>query len=190
MSLKKFYLIFALTISIPLFPIFDLSPWTVVNNATKLDFACKIEAISYELEIEHILYFLQNNTQQDAEDDFYIIFTEEQDSDGQKFIKMTMMFTCKAEQAIKRDRMFDEDNLMLHIKITSVSFTHEPLQITAFCNLTNIDQRYFSIEYQPDSGVITNATPITLYIKCLSNFKQTMQSLLAATLSIVNSLPY
>ena len=152
--------------------------------------ACQIEAISYELDFEQALSFFDNYIEDKNNDDFYIIFTEEQDSNEQKFIKMTMMFTCKAEQAIKRDRMFDEDNLMLHIKITSVFFTHEPLQITAFCNLTNIDQRYFSIEYQPDSGVITNATPITLYIKCLSNFKQTMQSLLAATLSIVNSLPY
>jgi len=189
-GLKNFYLICALTISTSLFPIFDLSPWIVVNNATKLDFVCQIEAVSYELEIEQALSFLQNCTQQDEDGDFYVIFEEDQNSDKQNCMKMTITITCKAEQAIKRDRMFDEDKIMLNIKILSVSFTHESLQITTSCNPINFDQRYFSIEYQADYGIITKAAPIALYIKFLSNFKQATQSLLATMLNATNWLPY
>ena len=183
-GLKSLYLICALTFSTSLFPIFDASPWIVVKNATKLDFVCKIDITCDELEdAEFTLYF---DTYEDLDIEFY---DASQYADGDLSLKATLTFTCPAEQTRIFNSIFYKDDILFFPKIMSVDFIHPSLQLTTFCTPTEND-RYFSIAHQPDHGIITDATPIALYIKCLSNFKQTLQALLAAALNATNWLPY
>jgi hypothetical protein len=184
MKLKFFYLICALTSSISLFPIFDTSPWIVIKNATKLDFVCKIDITCDELEnAEFTLYF-------DAYEDLDIKFYDSsQYADGDLSLKATLTFTLPTDQTKIFNSIFYKDDILFLPKIMSVEFIHESLQLKTFCDPTEKD-RYFSIEHQSDHGIITQASPIALYIKCLSNLKQTLQAVLAAALNATNWLPY
>ena len=184
MKLKFFYLICAFTFSTSLFPIFDQSPWIIIKNGTKLDFVCTIEIVCDQLDdAELTLYF---DTYNDLNIEFYDSYEY---IDGDLCLQATLTFTCPAEQTKTFSSIFYRDNILFAPKIISVEFTHESLQLKTFCDPTEKD-RYFSVEHQSDYGIITCAMPIALYIKCLSNAKQTLQAILAAALNATNWLPY
>ena len=79
---------------------------------------------------------------------------------------------------------------MFNPQVKAVAINQESLQLTAIHNLETPDQRSFTVQYQPESGITMTAQEISMHIKCLNNFKQTIRNIIAAALSAVNHLPY
>ncbi len=159
----------------------------VIENKTKLDFACKIEAICYQSDEEdHITLLLDNNNGNNLN----ITFDQGLDENNNEFLRIIINFTCGAETTFVYNPMFSENNILFNPEIKNVDFTHQSLQIINFCTPQNSDQRYFSIEQHKDFGIIAQMHPISMHIKCLNNFKQMVQALLAAAMHVTNLLPY
>ena len=178
------YLVWALLISTTTFPFFDLSPWIVIDNTTKFDFICEIEARYSPCEKEAFTLFFKND------DNLNIVFSEEQDENENEYMKIIINFTCYAEHPSVLNPMFYEENELFNPEIKSLKFTHQSLQLTTFCSPIKKDHRYFSIAYQPDNGIMIHAGEISTYIKCLNNFKQMMRNVVLAALDATNWLPY
>lgn len=181
---KIIYLLYSLLIITASLPISALSPWIVVDNTTKFDFTCEVEIIYYDFDSENNTLFINN------EDELSIFCDNGQDEQGNEFMKFTLSFDCQAGHTTVLNPIFYEYNEPCNPKIASVAFTHESLQLKAFCNPQREDHRYFSINYHPENGIYTNTQAISIYIKCLNNFKQTLRSIVLAALDVVNLLPY
>lgn len=168
------------------FPILDLSPWIAVDNTTKLSLTCQIEAVYYrsDYEDENISIIANNN------DDLTIKCKQEQNEDGNDFMHFTISFVCKPEQTSVFNPIFYEEDVMFNPQIKSVELTHESLQLRIVFNTTDLDQRYFTIKYDDDFGLIANQQAIPIYVKCLNNFKQTLRSIIIAALNAAQYLPY
>ncbi len=177
------FLICSLLISTPLFSIFDVSPWIIIENKTKLDFECKFEAIYYPSDDEQITLTLNDSN-------INVVFDNGEDENENEFLKITLTFVSYAEQAFVLNPIFSQDGIVFNPQITCLDFTHPSLQIFTFCNPTHIDHRYFSIEHQQEDGIITKMHAISMYVKCLNNFKQMIRNLLAAAMNATNLLPY
>jgi hypothetical protein len=91
---KIIYLIYSLLVSTTIFPIFDLSPWIIIENKTKLDLVCKIEAMCYPSDNEKITLFMNNDS------NFNITLDQDQDKDENEFLKITINFVCNANNRI------------------------------------------------------------------------------------------
>lgn len=178
------FLVCALLISTTTFPLFDLSPWIVIDNSTKFDFACEVEAAYYPVDSDNISVLINKD------DNFNVSFDQAEDEDGNEYIKINIHFACASQCASVLNPMFYEDDELFNPKIKSVTLTHQSLQLTTFCYPTKKDLRYFSIEYQLDNGIIMKMNEISTYIKCLNNFKQTMRNVVLAALEATNWLPY
>ncbi len=189
MNIKKFYILYCLTVTTSAFSIFDESPWMIINNETDLDFVYEFKATCYPLDDEKIILSF-NDSDIFNNDDLYVQYNCEENEDEKQCIYFTISFTCPAKNRITLNSMFYKNDVMFLPEITSSLFTHQSLQITSLCDPVNTEQRYFFIEYQPDYGFISTATSIPIYIKSLSSFKQILQSMLTAALNATNSLPY
>ncbi len=178
--------LFIFLASSTIFPVFDLSPWIVVHNTTKFDVTCHIQAICHrdDFEDEDVTIITSNN------ENITVECFQEKDELGNDFMKITIGFICKAELATAFNPMFYRDDTIFNPQIKSVSITYETLQLTDFYDITNPEQRYFSIEYQEDAGITMHAQEISLYIRCLNNFKQTLRNIVIAALNATNYLPY
>ncbi|MDP3787918.1 MAG: hypothetical protein Q8Q60_01205 [Candidatus Chromulinivorax sp.] len=185
--IKKNIFLCTLLLSTPIFSIFDLSPWIVVENKTKLNFLCKVEAIFYRSEGKQIILDIENI--QDREN-VHFVFENDEDDDENESLKVTINFISYAQQTFVFNSIFYIDGILENPEIINIDFTHQSLQIINFCTPTTINQRYFSIEQQEELGIITNTYEISIYIKCLNNFKQMIRNILAAASNAANLLPY
>ena len=177
-------LLCSLLISTPTFPFFDLSPWIVIDNTTQFEFTCQIEALYYPSEDENRTIFINKD------DNFNVSFDQCEDEDGNECIKIMIIFMCSAHHAIVLEPMFYEDDSLFNPEIKSLSLTHESLQIQTICYPTQQNNRYFSINYQPDNGFTVTNNEISTWITCVNNFKKAIRTIILAALNAVNWLPY
>ncbi len=178
---KVLFLLQILCFSSPIFSYFDLSPWIVINNNTKLELSCKIEATCNRADYEIVCPGDLNEM---------IAFNYFQNENGNEMMTFTISFSCPAEQIITCNPMFYKDGVIINPEIKAVTFVHNYLQLSTFCNPTDVDQRYFAVEYNPKIGITTKAQPISIYVKCLNNFKKTIRHVILAALNATNWLPY
>ncbi|MBV8660847.1 MAG: hypothetical protein JO129_01720 [Candidatus Dependentiae bacterium] len=186
MTQKIIILLCSLLITTSTFPIFDTSPWIIIENKTKLDINCELETICYlsEYKDEEILLRSYNETSVKIRADRQL------DENENVFIKFTLNFDCNAESTITFNPIFYHNESTFNPEITSIVVTIDSLQLKSFYNPASIDYRHFCIECHPDYGIIMTMQPISAYIKCLSNFKQTMRSIIMTALYLTNQLPY
>lgn len=181
---KIIYFLCSLFIATTSAPILALSPWVVIDNRTKFDFACEIEVMYYDFNSDTSGLFFN------TEEELHVTCDDGQDEDGNEYMKFTLNFYCPAERSIVFNPIFYEDDKPYNPEITSVAFTHESLQLKAFCDSKPEDHRYFSINYHAENGIHTNTQEISIYVKCLNSVKQTLRSIVLTALNVINRMPY
>ena len=186
MTQKIIILLSCLFITTTTFPIFDTSPWIIIENKTKLDLNCEFETICHlsEFKDEDIVLRSYNETSIKVKADRQL------DENENVSIKFTLNFICNAESTITFNPIFYHNDILFNPEITLIDLTIDSLQLKNSCNPTHRDQRYFSIECHPEHGITVTMQPIPTYVKCLSNFKQTMRTIIMAALNAANCLPY
>lgn len=185
MNYKLLYLFAILSLPTPILPFLNNSPWIVIDNDAQLDFNCQIKAlyIKPEDQEEIILYF-------NVDDNFHITFEDAVTQDDTPCFNITIECACNAQKTmIIYPMFFDADKNSCNPELLSVSFYHQALQI-ALQDSKKPENNHFALRYQEDRGITLQTEPLSVYIKCLNSFKQTIRAIILCALNATDWLPY
>ncbi|MBP6869321.1 hypothetical protein KBC04_00335 [Candidatus Babeliales bacterium] len=184
---KIILLIINLLFCSQVFSIFDLSPWLIIDNKTPFNFVCLMHIVCYESDYEgQITTSIPDNSDEIAVQ----IKRNCYDEEGNEFVLFNININCRAESTIILDPKFYDGDNIFNPKIAAVYFTEDSLQIALWGYQAAQENRYFSIDYDLYSGITTTAKAIPIHIKCYNNFKQMVQSAIAAAVNATSWLPY
>lgn len=172
---KILFLITIMLMSTPVISIFQKSPWIIINNTTPFSLNCQIVMIYYYTDYDYKEIMVQTNNYENIQ----IECKQSADEHGKNCILFFCNIKSLAHEKIIFESIFTVDNKIFYPIIDSASFTQESLQLTILSNVIRHDDCYFSIEYEPYSGIIAKAEPISIYTQCMHSSQKIIEKAIA-----------
>jgi len=186
---KIIFLITTLLMHATIAPIFETHPWIVITNKTDIDLTCRIQTRLY-----------QENCPDEEEN--FTIYNDEYITDWslqaiygptteETYLAFDNILNISAGQTITLNPMlYNSNNEIVKLSIESIATTYKALQITSLCSIQSSDQQQIIISYTPETGIITQAQTMPLYIKLCSKAKNSIINAFLVGATLAEYLPY
>lgn len=179
---KTVFLILTMLISTPVICMFQKSPWIIIDNKTPFSLNCQIVMVYYYTDYEYKEIVVQEKMY----NAMTVNWKQSTDDQGKNCILFFCNIRCLAHETITLESIFSTDNKIFYPLIDSASFTQESLQLTVLSNIIKGYDCYFSVEYEPYSGIIAKAEPISIYTKCMHSSQKIIEKTIAAVTYFYN----